>query len=255
MRTNDIEKGKKGEFVAKLCLLRIMDMARRQQGLRRSEPITVMSFLKRLIKDTFHEHLLTHINPSILTSLINFTHIVGLDDGREIDVTLAEQGMRKCAGFATKPGQWGIDMLLPILDTTDRASFVLVQVKNRRDAVGPAEQRTILDKMKPSFWDREGRLAAATGSDSDSGNGGDRGRGRDDGAMLRVLVLLRDGQEQEQQQDARYDTHQADDVVVVHGLVSVLPSDDEDHLRTILTEYYINAGMDHCGTMSTVEDM
>ena len=138
-----MEPGPRGEIVARIILVLVANRLRLQSN--RTEN-SVREFLKELYNDESVPSF-NGISQELLEGTVAFTHF------NTISYTPANRNLkqfynRRCA-FTMKRNQRGVDICIPIKQTDNEYSVILVQIKNikdhKTDSEYPASARSMLN--------------------------------------------------------------------------------------------------------------
>jgi hypothetical protein len=148
-----VEKGNRGEIIARLVLLFAFDELVKNDGFASTPTLKRFLWLLLGLKDEpiqeyknleddlpVHCESFSYLSDKKLSSLeslpldglLNFSHFVGLQDAVVTEEYLKECFLRQAA-IVFETGRWGADMLIPIMHKDGSMTGLFVQVKNRKD--------------------------------------------------------------------------------------------------------------------------
>ena len=156
-----MEKGGRGELVARLLLTLAHDRAVRELELktgitdnqaRFTRPISVVDFIKALISEEYHDDVLNSppekhhktagsFKEEFSNAYVNFTHFLRADDSSVANTTFVWKALVRSAAIQCCHDQPNVDIIIPIVFSDggpekavvkeENISAILVQVKNR----------------------------------------------------------------------------------------------------------------------------
>ncbi|EJD42549.1 hypothetical protein AURDEDRAFT_185965 [Auricularia subglabra TFB-10046 SS5] len=151
-----LDRGERGELVARYLMMRAYDEATRHLGIC-STGCSLAEFLRALFSDNFARQILAAkadnvaardaptLEKALGGGIVRFTHFAKLGDESGITTRGLCAAFIRCAAFIAQPNQAFVDVLIPILldptqpITPSNMSAVLIQVKRRVRAGAPGQ--------------------------------------------------------------------------------------------------------------------
>ena len=170
LNTTLIDKGERGELVARLILTLAYDAAvRRHKGNLHTYAVPLKSFLQELFGDTNYERIANSepdvggdtFRDAFKNAYIRFTHFVRAGDESAVSTEAAYAAILRSMAFQCSHGQKTIDIMIPVVlkDETLKEEImtgILISVKDRVEASTRAS--IDIDASKLSFFPEDQKL-------------------------------------------------------------------------------------------------